>query len=217
MSEPNLSTEEPIECPLCKLDPYSALAAGLRPAVLVHPGWIRCDCRGEKAFNVSEALLQRSEQSEDKSLLWEIRRCWYEDVNRPHEPGGSSNGSPRRDKRAFGSGRAEQEWHGFPEADHAETERLEDLVVPIPVNIPRWIRKRWKDEAATTESRYLRWLICRHLKETTHVVKIPRGFKRERYKFFTTPENATLWEAKKAELGCSHSELLVAILLKEWT
>jgi hypothetical protein len=210
-------SEDATDCPLCGLNKFSALAAGLRPAEIVHPGWVRCDCQGEQPFNVGEAILRRSERSEDSWLLSEIRRCWYEDVNRPHEPGGSSSGSSRSKVVPRSGVRSEQEWHGFSESDYAETERLEDLVVPVSVNIPKWIRKRWKTEAATTESRYLRWLSAKYLGQVESVTKIPRGFKRERYKFLMTPQNKTLWDAKKAQLGCSHSELLVAILIKEWT
>lgn len=210
-------TEEPTECPLCRLDPVSALAAGMPPAVITHPGWVRCDCSGPKPFHVGEALGIADEKSEDQKLRSEILRCWFEEVNRPHEPGGSSNGSSRKKDVPRSDIRAEQEVRGFVEQDHSQTERLEDLVVPCKVTIPAYLRSRWKSESATTESRYVRWLITKHLIDVATPTKIPRGAANIKFKFLMTPSHAVLWRAKKHALGCSNSELLAAILLKEWT
>jgi len=209
--------DEPIECPLCGLDPVSAMSAGVSPAILTHPGWIQCDCRGDRPYNVAEALLQREERSEESELKREIRQCWWEDVNRNHEPGSSSSGSSDRDKRGPGREiRPEQEWHGFSQADLVETERLEHLEVPIKGKLPKFLKDRWRQQTTTTESRLLRWLIAKHLDFVKEVPTVPRGVLKVPFKFLLTPEHAALWNSKKKELGCSSPQLLAAILLKEW-
>lgn len=209
--------EELIECPLCGLTPTSALATGLRPAILVHPGWVQCECHGQRPYNVAEAMLERSERSESCRLRSEIRECFYEDANRPHEPGGSSSGSARRRDVARSEVREEQEWHGFSRADARSTERIESLVIPVKGKLPAYLRRRWKSEAKTTESRYLRWLISKHIVGISDVPKLPKAGSKLPFKFLVTPQHATLWRAKKDALGCSSPELLAAILLKEWT
>lgn len=206
---------EPIRCVLCGLDPISALKAGISPAVLAHPGWIQCACRGPRPYNVAEALSSLKEKSESDQLRDEILRCWFEDVNRDHEPGGSSS-SPGR-KKIYSDIRPEQEWIGFSQRELAETERLEHLTQPIKGSLPAFLMEQLKRELETTESRYIRWLIFKHLRNIDAAQKVGRKFRSQEFKFLVTPQNELLWNAKKSELQCTSAELLAAILIKEWT
>ena len=210
--------DEPIECPLCGLDPISAIAAKQRPAVLVHPGWVQCECRGNKPFNVAEELLKREGKSPASQMRGDIYACWLEDVRRPHEPG-SSGGSSTREKPINREIRPEQEWAGFRPAELVATERSEGLTEPIKGALPRYFVERLKREAShgTTESRLVRWAISKHLNSVTpeDVSKIQRG-KTMKFKYLLNHSQARLWQAKKAELGCSSAQLLAALLIKEW-
>ncbi len=214
MQSPIKLSGDLIECPLCGLDPISALSAGFTPPTMPHPGWIRCDCRGPRPYNVQEALAARAERSNNDQLTRDIRDCWFEDVHRPHEPG-SSSGSSGRDK-SKPKGRPEQKWHGFPIPDLTTTEHLENLTEPIKGSLPAYLLDRLKQQATTTESRELRWLISQHLDLVDQVPQLERGGRKRKFKLLLSPSNIKLWNAKKADLRASSSELLAAILLKEW-
>lgn len=148
----------------------------------------------------------------------DIYACWLEDVRRPHEPG-SSGGSSTRDKPINREVRPEQEWAGFKPAELVATERLEKLNVRVKGALPRYFIERLKRDARhrTTESRLIRWACSQHLASITSddISKIKRG-KTSRFTFLMTPSHADIWQAKKAELGCSSAELLAALLIKEW-
>lgn len=212
--------DEPIECPLCGLCPISARAAGVRPAVLTHPGWVRCDCKGEMPFNVAEELLRRNGRSVENLVSQEILQCWLEDVRRPHEPG-SSGSSGRRDRPLGRDVRVEQEWAGFKPSEMRESETVEKMTIPVkgalPIAFVRRLARAAKDRH-TTESRVLRGAIFRHINEVSSDDIIPIGRKgNSRVRLLLNPHQSILFQAKKAVLGCSTAELLAAILTKEWT
>ena len=223
--------DDPIECVRCGLTPERAMRAKIKPALLVGPGRIQCDCfHPSRPYLVADELEKRQERDGRPIGKWS---GWYqvylEDVHRG-EPGGNGSGSSRR--REFGKvdeseERPEQDWQGFAYYDRAEVERLEKFAVAVKGTLPRWMRARWALEARVhgrnAESRLLRWYIHQHLRDLVDVPELGREPKgKVPFKLLLTRSHADLWDAKKAALTealgrkVSSPEILAAVLLEEW-
>lgn len=222
--------DEPIECVICGLTPERAMYARVKPALLVHPGWILCECYDEaRPYNAALELEKRQEaESKGRSRGaggW--YQAYLEDLRRG-EPGGGSSGSSTRDKSMpRGESRPEQEWKGFSQAESAEMLRLEGCKVEAKGELPRWMRRLWSSQASKLgkgmDSRLMRWLLSKHLiaLEPSDLREIGKA-KKARFKFLLTTEHATLFKAKKAALSealgrpVTSAEIVAAVLLKEW-
>lgn len=223
-----IEQDEPTECLRCGLTPERAYFSKQPPAVITHPGWIRCSCSGPQPYSVTEELLRQQEAADGlKEEAREIRDCFYESTRRRVPSGGSGNNGGGRDNRPCRREvRHEQEWMGFAEADKTEIQTIEKFTVLLKGKIPSVLRKRLKDEAKKLgrhrEGHLFRWLLSRHLAGLEDAREVEYGSNTTMLEVLVTKQWATLWKAKKAELSESHgrpisnADMMTEILTKEW-
>jgi hypothetical protein len=214
--EENGGHSEPTTCPLCGLTEIQALATKQSPAMIVGPGTVLCSCRGEPFHVGTELAKLRGERDKARA---EILECYYEDVHRAHEPGSTSKGRTRT-PAPKAEVRIEQEWHGWTQEDREESERLEKFVFVVKAKVPRALKVRLRAEAragATTESAFLRWIIERHVHDVEMAREVEIDPSNQWVDFKMTKQLFQLFDGKAKSLGCSRADLLMTVMLKEWS